>query len=233
MRGTFQQVSHIIETRTSLKVYGASYPVSNRRSVLSKALFYMQILALIVIFFSQTVFSYLGFGPGQTFFASEAFIDHVAATLLLLLPFVFLRKRSFRLWLLGYAVSVATFLFLGFKFSIPVGLMTRSLYSGPTESDFLRAIIGFGAAGILSYSLILSFIGAQLFSLLAVVFKTPLWSPRFLCGGLLCLMTLQFLSYQLIAPYVISGYVIFASFLVIWFPLTEMYLNPWNSSECL
>jgi hypothetical protein len=167
----------------------------------------------------------------ESFFSITEWVDQLAAGILLLSPILFLRQKPYRSWLFGYLAFVAVFVWAALKFDVQYGLFLRSSYDGPSESDFLRVLVGYGAPGVISHSLILGFIGSRLVKILKTAFTSSLRSINFWVGGLLSLMAAQLIVLQFVAPYVISGFVLFFTFLLIWFPLSERYLLQKGDSE--
>ena len=67
MRGTYQQLAQFIRTHSDLSVTSAPYPASARKVAIASLCFYLQIIALVLIFFSATIFPFLGLAEPEAF----------------------------------------------------------------------------------------------------------------------------------------------------------------------
>lgn len=139
---------------------------------------------------------------------------------LLTVPFQILWKSQRRAWAGLYAGFIASYYLLSFKIHVPIRIVSKG-YPGPSESDFAKGLALFGALGVAIYSVILSFMVWGLVRLVQTSWQRRRSPAALIPLGLAFAMAVEFLGYQFLAPYFISGYAIYGSFFVIWFLLCE------------
>jgi hypothetical protein len=194
--------------------------------------YYLDSHYLLLSLFNSNIPSNLGhadaFGsirPGTPAFQVACLSPFQKLWLLRTLAFVFVTSpllvlSRFRGWAACYVGFVAAYYALGWKIGVPVLLILKG-YPGPSESDFAKGLALFGALGVAVYSIILSF---MVWGLLRLFWRgmNDWKNPQVaIPAGLALMMVVEFLGYQFLAPYFISGYSIYGSFIGIWFVLSE------------
>ncbi len=148
---------------------------------------------------------------------------------LLTLPLLLILLRGQYLWAGAYILFLCLYQRLSEQLGFPIQIFTPK-YTGPTESDFIKALVNHGALGVAIYSVILAYILSRVVQCL-IRGATEATTLETRCRrAALALMGAQFLFYQKMAPYFISGFVIFFAFAGIWVVLVERELSketPW------
>lgn len=197
-------------------------------------LYYLDSHYLILSLFNKSIPSNLGhaeaFGSIQSgshlglwehwFGSAGRALDQVIPFLFVAVPAIGLWRLKRRAWSVGYLSCVASYYVLSLRLGIPLNFVLKG-YAGPSESDFAKGLAQFGAVGVCAYSLILGYIAAGMGKLGVAAYRNRSDIQKVSSCALVFLMGFEFLTYQCLAPYFISGYVIFGSFMGIWFLVSE------------